>query len=126
MKKLHQWKKRAGIVVGRFMKKLGIGMRGQLIMIFLLVKVIPLIVLAAIAWHQFTVLGSALREIAVADTSKALNDSAVENIERMSTDAATRVAEFLYARDDDILFLANMEPSEENFRSFGEAKLSPG
>ncbi|MDR1978483.1 MAG: response regulator [Synergistaceae bacterium] len=76
--------------------------------IFLVVKIIPLILLAAIAWRQFTILGNVLREIAVSDSASALNASAVENIERMSTDTAQRVADFLYKRDEDIRYLAGI------------------
>ncbi|MDR1874716.1 MAG: HAMP domain-containing protein, partial [Synergistaceae bacterium] len=81
-------------------------MRTKLMVIFLVAKIIPLILLAVIAWRQFTMLGSLLREIAVDDSSVALNASAVENIERMSTDTAQRVADFLYGRDGDIRYLA--------------------
>lgn len=107
----------------RILNGLGLGMRSKLIIIFLLVKVIPLILLAAIAWRQFTTQGVELREIAVLDSATALNDSAVENIERMSTDAAQRVADFLYGRDADILYLAAMPPSEDSYRQFIEDKL---
>ncbi|MDL2260103.1 HAMP domain-containing protein, partial [Deltaproteobacteria bacterium OttesenSCG-928-K17] len=104
------------------LSRFGLGMRSKLIIIFLLVKIIPLIILAAIAWKQVTTLGQALTEMAVADSAVALNDSAVENIERMSTDAAARVADFLYDRDRDILYLAGLAPSEESYRLFGQAK----
>ncbi|MDR1520757.1 MAG: methyl-accepting chemotaxis protein, partial [Planctomycetota bacterium] len=93
-----------------------------LIIIFLLVKVIPLILLTVIAWFQFIVLGDVLREIAVSDSTSSLNESAVKNIERISTDAAMRVAEFLYGRDDDLLYVAKMNPTEENFAAFLNAK----
>jgi signal transduction histidine kinase/CheY-like chemotaxis protein/HAMP domain-containing protein len=95
-----------------------LGMRAKLIIIFLLVKVIPLILLASLAWRQFTIQGDALKDIAVRDSSVALNDSAVENIERMSTTAAERVASFLYARDGDIIYASRLEPTEENYRAF--------
>ena len=103
--------------------KLGLGMRAKLIIIFLLVKVIPLILLAVIAWRQVTIQGDVLREIAVSDSAVALNNSAVENIERMSTDTAIKVADFLYGRDDDILYLSSIQPSEENYRSFIDSKV---
>ena len=96
----------------------GMSMQTKLIAIFLLAKIIPLVALAWIAWSEFKVLGKSLREIAVSDSTASLNNSAVKNIERMSTDAALRVAEFLYTRDADVLHAAQMEPTEENYRRF--------
>ena len=63
-----------------FLSKLGLGLRAKLIIIFLVIKIIPLIILAAIAWLHFISLGDVLKEIAVSDSSAALNASAVENI----------------------------------------------
>jgi PAS domain S-box-containing protein len=104
------------------LNRLGLGMRAKLIIIFLVIKIIPLIILALIAWRHFISLGVVLKDIAVSDSSSALNNSATENIERMTTDAAQRVADFLYARDADILYIANIEPSEESYRRFAESK----
>ncbi len=102
--------------------KLGLGMRAKLIIIFLLAKVIPLLLVTFIAWRQIVTLGNVLREIAVSDSSAALNASAVENIERMSTDTALEVADFLYGRDADILYLAGIAPTEQNYRAYIQAK----
>jgi signal transduction histidine kinase/CheY-like chemotaxis protein len=95
----------------RFWYGLNLGIRTKLLIVFLLVKIAPLIVVAAIAWHQFNVLGEELRAISGADSTNALNASAVENIERMSTDTALRVADFLYERDDDIRYAAALAGS---------------
>ena len=102
----------------RFLSNLGMGLRDKLISIFLLVKIIPLILLTAIAWRQFMVLGDTLVDIAISDSSRALNNSAVQNIERVSTDTALAVANFLYARDDDIRYLAGLAPDEALYRQF--------
>jgi signal transduction histidine kinase/CheY-like chemotaxis protein len=102
----------------RFWDRLGFGIQTKLILIFLVVKVIPLILLAAIAWHEFVHLGDALKKISVDDSKAALNDIAVDNIERMTTDTALRVADFLYGRDSDILYLAGLAPSEDSYRQF--------
>ena len=101
---------------------LGFGMQTKLILIFLFAKVIPLLFLAFIAWRDFVILGDTLRTISVEDAQEALNDSAVENIERMTTDTALMVADFLYGRDADILYLAGIEPSEKTYRQFVESK----
>ncbi len=83
-----------------------VGIREKLIIIFLLAKVIPLILLAVIAWQALVALGTILRETSVTDSKEALTALAVENIERLSTDTAQKVAEFLYQRDADIVTLA--------------------
>jgi len=114
--------KQLSVSVEEFLSRHSFGMRSKLITIFLVVKVIPLILLASIAWRQINILGDELREIAFTDSSSALNYSATENIERMSTDTANRVADFLYKRDDDVLYLADLEPSEESYRKFVESK----
>ncbi|MDR2771586.1 MAG: PAS domain-containing protein [Clostridiales Family XIII bacterium] len=105
-----------------FLNRLGLGMRAKLLVIFLVIKIIPLILLALIAWRHFVSLGSVLKEIAISDSTAALNNSATENIERMTTDTAQRVADFLYSRDADILYLAKLEPDEESYRRFAENK----
>jgi signal transduction histidine kinase/CheY-like chemotaxis protein len=48
----------------------------------------------------------------------ALNASATEQIERTSTDLARRITDFLYERDDDILYAAGLEPDEAAYRNF--------
>jgi signal transduction histidine kinase/CheY-like chemotaxis protein/HAMP domain-containing protein len=83
-----------------------VGIREKLIIIFLIVKIIPLILLAVIAWHALITLGTVLRDTSVADSREALTASAVERIERISTETAQKVAEFLYSRDADISFIA--------------------
>ncbi|MDR0611767.1 MAG: response regulator [Planctomycetaceae bacterium] len=111
-----------------------VGIREKLIIIFLIVKVIPLILLAVIAWRALITLGTVLRDTSVADSRGALTSSAVERIERISTETAQKVAEFLYSRDADIAFIAdmledfdfndrnNIEKIESLFRSYGDNK----
>lgn len=125
------------LVEGVFVK-LGLGMRAKLISIFTVIKVIPLILLALLAWNQSWDLGEELRErtkslmlkanqslsktgeLAVNDAVKALDAQATEDIERMTTDTALRVADFLYDRDNDIRFLSSLKPNTEIYRSFVE------
>ncbi|MDR2456859.1 MAG: hybrid sensor histidine kinase/response regulator, partial [Deltaproteobacteria bacterium] len=110
--------------------RFGMGLRAKLIIIFLLVKVLPLILLAAIAWRQVTIQGDTLKDISVKDSSDALHDIAVENIERMSTSLAANVASFLYDRDDDLRFLAKSDLTEATLKAFIESKtgrlIKPG
>ncbi len=120
----------------RLFAKLGFGMRGKLITIFVVIKVLPLILLALLAWHQSWLLGDELYErtrdlttrsnealqkaglIAVNDVVTALDNRATEDIERMSTDTARHVADFLYARDSDVLLAASLPPLEETYKEF--------
>ncbi len=108
--------------VGKVVDGFNMSMQAKLVAIFLVVKVIPLLILCFIAWRQFVVLGDALREIAVTDSAAALNAGAIKNIERMSTDTARSVADFLHERDGDIRSLAALEPTEENYRAFIRSK----
>ena len=121
---------------------LGFGMRAKLISLFAVIKVLPLVLLALLAWMQSRELGEALKtrtaeisrkavealdhtgKIAVRDAVEALDNRATDEIERMSTDAARAVADFLYARDTDILFAADLPPDETQYRNFIERKRS--
>ncbi len=111
-----------GVWLDNFFDRFGLSMRAKLILIFIVAKVIPLVVLTVLAWTQIVTLGSLLRDIAVEDSSEALNDSAVENIERMTTDTAKYVARFLYARDADIRSLAALTPNDDVYKAFSDSK----
>ena len=91
---------------GSAKKKKFVSLRTRLLTILIATKMLPILLIALIAWNQLTVLGQVLMDIAVDDSTVSLNASAVENIERMSTDTAQHVADFLYDRDVDIRYLA--------------------
>ena len=115
--------KRFSAFLGVVLDKLGLRMRAKLMVIFLIIKVIPLLVLVSLAVSQIVKLSADLRQMAVEDSSRALNDSAVESIERITTDTAARVADFLYQRDYDILYLATLPPSDEAYQAFSSSKM---
>ncbi|WP_415717947.1 ATP-binding protein [Maridesulfovibrio sp.] len=113
-----------------------IGIRCKLITVFVLIKVLPLIVLAWVAWNGIVVLGKSVED-KVADLSKdtseivgSIGDTAVESsiraldiksreaIERLTTDTARSLASFLYERDSNIRLAAELKPTEENYRKF--------
>ena len=48
----------------------------------------------------------------------ALNDRARAELERLTTDTARSVADFLYDRDHDLLLAAQLDPSEALYRTF--------
>jgi signal transduction histidine kinase/CheY-like chemotaxis protein/HAMP domain-containing protein len=131
---------KARIFIEETFNRRGWGMRAKLIVIFVIIKVIPLVLLAFIAWRQSWFLGrelgvrteeltakaneslAGMGDIAVSYSVDALNDRATEDIERMTTDTARRIADFLYGRDDDIRAAAALVPDEENYRIFVEHK----
>lgn len=112
------------------------GIRGKLISIFVLIKVIPLLLLAWFAWHTGQQLGHEVsgKAAGIADTSlqtiqeigktvtedsiRALDERSREAIEALTTDAAHNIARFLYARDSDVLLAAGGEISASAFRRF--------
>lgn len=118
------------------LKRWMVGIRGKLIAIFVVIKVLPLLLLALLAWSMAQRLGdtvsaqaSAMAESMLAtikqvsnaatdDAIKALDDRARVAIERLTTDTARAVAAFLYDRDSDVLQAAQIEPSEAAYRSF--------
>ncbi|MCL2426358.1 MAG: ATP-binding protein [Oscillospiraceae bacterium] len=109
----------------RVVTKRGLRLREKLIIIFALVMIIPVAILTIITWNQMTSFGYALRDISVSDAKTALNDGAIENLERMTTDTALAIADFLHQRDQDILLLAEMMPSDDAFRVFSANRNSP-
>ncbi|MDR1422611.1 MAG: response regulator [Coriobacteriales bacterium] len=102
-------------LLDRLAHRLGLKLRGKLILIFVLVKVVPLILLTALAWYQITLLGDALSEEAIEDAIEELSQSAMETLERTTTDTATEIAGFLYDRDSDIDYLAAIRPEGDDY-----------
>ena len=112
------------------------GIRGKLIAVFVLIKVVPLILLAWFAWHAASQLGDDVSRKAggmadamldsiktvgntvTADSIRALDIRSREAIEAMTTDTAKEIASFLYDRDRDISLAAATDPSEAAFRRF--------
>ncbi|MDR2007294.1 MAG: PAS domain S-box protein, partial [Acidaminococcales bacterium] len=116
-------------------------MRAKLIIIFLVIKVIPLILIVLVAWRQASVLGDELSrrtrllaeqmntalsrvgKTAVDNSVDALNNRATNDIERMTTEAARQVADFLYERDNDIILASRLSLSAASYRLFVENSL---
>jgi signal transduction histidine kinase/CheY-like chemotaxis protein/HPt (histidine-containing phosphotransfer) domain-containing protein len=112
------------------------GIRAKLIIIFVLIKVIPLVALAMFAARQIGDLGGTVQrkyEEMVGDTRRlvgqigglasersitALDRKSRENIERLTTDTARSVAAFLYERDSDILLAAKLPLTANAFATF--------
>ncbi len=112
------------------------GIRAKLIVIFVLIKVLPLVLLAWFAWHSTQKLGqrvaadatgmadnmlSAIKTVgdsATQDAVRALDLRSREAIESLTTETARQIATFLYERDEDVLAAASVDPSEAAFRRF--------
>jgi signal transduction histidine kinase len=129
-----------------FISRLGI--RTKLILLFILIKVIPLVLLALVAWEGVGRLGGEmarrgdamtagvratvgeLSEVMTKESTRALDLRAREAIERLTTDTALAVADFLYARDADVRLAATFDASEAAYRAFLEHRkrdlIDPG
>lgn len=120
----------------KFKHKFFQGIQGKLIAIFVLIKVVPLLLLAWFAWYSAQNLGQRVAADATGmadnmlstiktmgdsmtqDAIRALDVRSREAIEQLTTETARQVAKFLYDRDEDILAAAAIEPSEAAFRNF--------
>ena len=122
-------KKPVPVIIGK------LSLQAKLIWLFVLIKVVPLILLALVAWTGVQHLGqeiqshtrqiatevrSTLEEIVNKSSAAedALNKHAREELERLTTDTARQVASFLYARDEDILQAAKLTPSQKLYENF--------
>jgi signal transduction histidine kinase len=125
------------------MNALVTSIRAKLIAIFVVIKVLPLVLLAVLAWHAAQRLGETVSEKAdgmadgmlatigqvgeevTSDAIRALDDRAREDIERLTTDTARAVAAFLYDRDADVLQAAQVRPDEAAYRAFLTHRTRP-
>lgn len=112
------------------------GIRTKLIALFIVIKVVPLVLLALVAWQGLSSLGdemtqqtegltSVVRETVDSmgsrfskEAESALDRRAQEELERLTTDTARAIADFLYERDEDVLQAARLTPSENYYRLF--------
>ncbi len=119
-----------------FLTRLGLGIRAKLIVIFIIIKVVPLVLIALVAWQQAMNLGTEMQErttaladkavseltaagkLAVNDAVAALDNRGTQEIERLTTDTAHKVANFLYGRDDDLRVLAGMPVDKALYQNF--------
>lgn len=114
----------------------GLGIRAKLILLFVVIKVVPLLLLAWFAWMGMTQLGSqvesrsaemgesvrttvgSLSDVMTKESVRALDEKSREAIERLTTDTALAVANFLKGRDSDILLASSLDPSESVYGQF--------
>lgn len=112
----------------------------KLILVFVFFKIIPLFLLAAIGIFSFMEINELLQkssneiikkssasvknstDVAIKDSIKALDKKSQELLEYKTLSIAQKVADFLYKRDDDIIFLSNQEISESSLKKFYSQK----
>ncbi len=113
-----------------------LGIRTKLVALFVAIKVVPMLLLALLAWQGVTRLGrevsdrssrmagsmrdtvGELSDVMAKESVRALDLKSRELIERLTTDTALAVAEFLKARDNDVLLAAALEPTAADFERF--------
>ncbi|MBI5251863.1 MAG: hypothetical protein HY912_20420, partial [Desulfomonile tiedjei] len=98
------------MALGMFRRDSAVSIRTKLIIIFIIIKVIPLVILAWLSWQGAKLLGTRVAEQTVQvagemrrsvkevgertteDAIRALDIRSRENVERMSTDTAQAIA----------------------------------
>ncbi|WP_201523036.1 sensor histidine kinase [Aliarcobacter butzleri] len=120
------------------MKNLSIKIK--LIIIFILIKIIPLLFVSYIAYEGILKLEQYLNKstnflynqskevisntanASIEDSIKILDKKSQESLERLSNEIALNIANFLYERDKDLIFLSKLELNQKVLDSFFEAK----
>ncbi|MFT7004818.1 MAG: diguanylate cyclase (GGDEF)-like protein/PAS domain S-box-containing protein [Sulfurimonas sp.] len=124
-----------------FIKKFdNLKIRTKLILIFIIIKVIPVILISLIALYGVNSLHtffnqssldikktakevvSSTAKIAVEDSTLAINKMAQTSLEILTAQIAEHIANFLYERDDDILVLSKITPSTKLYKDFLKSK----
>ena len=112
----------------------------KLIIIFIIIKVIPVILISSIALYGINSLHSfftkssldikntakevvsSTAKIAVEDSTLAINKMAQTSLEILTAQIAEHIANFLYERDDDIRILSKISPSAKLYEDFIKSK----
>ncbi len=102
----------------------------KLIVILVCLTIFPLLAFVTYSLLQNHSIMEQVKQTSLENSTNSLNAGAVENIERMTTDIAKNLADFLYGRDDDIRYLANIAGSlngdiksiEKNYSAFVRSK----
>lgn len=120
------------------MKRLSI--RVKLILIFIFIKVIPLLFISYIVYKGVIKLDEYLKnntqylfnhskEIilntaneSISDSIKILDKKSQQSLERLSYEIANNIANFLYQRDEDILFLSKIDLNQQVIDEFYNSK----
>ncbi len=117
-----------------------IGIKLKLILLFIVIKVIPVLLISYLAIQGATSLNQYFDENtkqifkdnksiletttsnAINDSIKALDNKSQQSLEKLSVSIATQIADFLYERDKDILFLSRVKLNQKVINSFYHIK----
>lgn len=120
-----------------------LGIKTKLIFIFVVIKVIPVIIIAWIAVsgsrqvaesfvNESNLVTDRTQTVLQETTTAAIEDSIValdqkskSALERLTLEIAKNVADFLYERDKDILFLSSLTLNQDLIESFYESQTRP-
>ncbi len=115
--------------------------RLKLILIFIIFKILPLLLLAGIGISSFLGIESLMQknsqdiiknsqkaisktaDLVIADSIKALDKKSQDILEKQTVLIAKNIANFLYARDKDILYLAKTTINQANLQRFYKSKI---
>ncbi|MCL2247680.1 MAG: ATP-binding protein [Oscillospiraceae bacterium] len=109
----------------RHENKVGVSLRFKLTTLFLLIMAIPVAILAFFSYRQVVSLSEQIRRLSVSSSIDALNDSERRHLSAIDDEREMGLDFFLNQREQDILLLAKLMPSDEAFRVFSESRLSP-
>jgi hypothetical protein len=120
----------------RRFRNVRLGIRTKLVLLFVVIKVIPLVLLALLAWQGVSRLADkvtersqqfaqnmrqtvgGLTDVMIRESTRALDIKSRDALERLTTDTALALADFLYARDKDALLAASLPTTESAYREF--------
>jgi len=118
-----------------------ITIKTKLVLLFIIIKVIPLLFIAYIAYEGVKKLEEYVNEstrdlfiqnkeiidntanASIEDSIKFLDKTSQTSLEKVSYEMAKNVASFLYERDNDILFLSNLSVTQEVLENFYKSKM---
>ena len=117
--------------------------KSKLILLFILIKVIPLLIVSYIAiegaknlnkyfenstkgtFEKSKTIIKTTATTAISDSVEALDRKSQSTLERLSYEIANQVAAFLYERDKDLLFLSSITLDDNVLQKFYKIKTSP-
>ena len=112
----------------------------KLIFLFIIIKVIPLLAISYIAYNGVMKLDLYLNSstkllfdqskniiqntanLSIEDSIRNLDKKSQESLEKTSYEIANKVADFLYERDNDLLFLSKLELNQQTLENFFNTK----